>query len=101
MTLTGNFVDADRALSIGLANHVVAHDRLLLFSTELAEAIAEQDRAMVREARKDWDLTDRLPIVEAQRRHTQHAHDSGFAAVRGADIASRRDDVITRAHGQG
>jgi enoyl-CoA hydratase len=101
MTLTGNFVDADVALRIGLANHVVPHDQLLPFSTELAEAIAEQDRAMVREARKDWDLTGGLPIFEAQRLHTQHARDSGFTDARAADIASRRDDVIARARDHG
>ena len=29
MSITGNFVDADEALRIGLVNHVVPHDDLL------------------------------------------------------------------------
>ena len=32
MSMTGNFVDADTALRIGLANHVVAHDELVPFT---------------------------------------------------------------------
>jgi enoyl-CoA hydratase len=40
MSITGNFVDADEALRIGLVNHVVAHDDLLPFTTTLAQEIA-------------------------------------------------------------
>ena len=36
MSMTGNFVAAEEALRIGLANHVVAHDELLTFAHKLA-----------------------------------------------------------------
>jgi enoyl-CoA hydratase len=40
MSITGNFVDAATALSIGLVNHVVPHDELRLFALGLAADIA-------------------------------------------------------------
>jgi len=45
MSLTGNFVDADEALQIGLVNHVVAHDELLAFTRGLAAEIADAPAA--------------------------------------------------------
>ena len=36
MSITGNFVDADEALRIGLVNHVVPHDDLSRFTAQLA-----------------------------------------------------------------
>ena len=35
LSITGNFVDADEALRIGLVNHVVGHDELLPFTRSL------------------------------------------------------------------
>jgi enoyl-CoA hydratase len=40
MSMTGNFVDAQEALRIGLVNHVVAHAELLPFTVGLAGAVA-------------------------------------------------------------
>jgi enoyl-CoA hydratase len=100
MSLTGNFVDAETALRIGLANHVVAHDELLPTAIGLAGAIAEQDSAMVRAVRHDWDDTDRLPVREAHRIHMANAVGAGFTDMAGRDIAARRDDVVRRAREQ-
>jgi len=100
MSLTGNFVDADTALRIGLANHVVPHAELLGFAVGLARAVSEQDRAMVRAVRHDWDATDRLPVAEAHRLHLEHARRGGFTDAAGADIAARREEVLRRAREQ-
>jgi enoyl-CoA hydratase len=100
LSLTGNFVDADTALRIGLVNHVVPHDELVPTALALAAAIAEQDRAMVRAMRHDWDATDRLPVHDAHRIHRQHAEQGGFTAVTGNDIAAHREEVVRRAHEQ-
>ncbi|HVV30177.1 MAG TPA: enoyl-CoA hydratase [Mycobacteriales bacterium] len=100
MSLTGNFVDAQTALRIGLVNHVVAHDELLARATELASAIAEQDRDMVRALRRDWRESAGLPLDEASRVHYEHATRGGFTGAAGADIAARRDAVIQRARTQ-
>src|SRR5206468_8047502 len=40
MSITGNFVDAEEALRLGLVNHVVAHDELMPFTRALAHDIA-------------------------------------------------------------
>jgi enoyl-CoA hydratase len=100
MSLTGDFVDAAEALRIGLVNHVVPHDELVPFALRKARSIAEQPRDMVAMLRKDWTATDRLPLPEARRVHQEHAARGGFGHARGADIASRREAVITRAHDQ-
>ena len=40
MSMTGNFVDAQEALRIGLVNHVVPHDELMTFTRDLVSQIA-------------------------------------------------------------
>ena len=98
MSLTGDFVDADTALRIGLANHVVAHDDLLPVALAKARAICDQDPAMVRTARRDWVATDRLPLPDAHRLHLETAVNSGFAGSTSGSIAERGAEVIERAH---
>ena len=41
MSITGNFIDADEALRVGLVNRVVRHDDLLPACKQLAEEIAD------------------------------------------------------------
>lgn len=100
MSLTGNFVDAETALRIGLVNHVVPHADLRARAMELARAIAEQDRAMVGALRRDWRESMGVPVDEALRIHYQHAARGGFDGASGADIAARRETVIARARDQ-
>ncbi len=45
MSYTGNFMDADEALTFGLVNHVVPHDELMPFTRQLALDICGGDRA--------------------------------------------------------
>jgi enoyl-CoA hydratase len=101
MSMTGNFVDAETALRIGLANHVVPHDELLAVAVGLAAAIAEQDPAMIATMRRDWDATGALPIEDARRRHRQTAINSGFAGVGRDTLRANMQAVVQRAHDQG
>jgi enoyl-CoA hydratase len=48
MSLTGNYLTAAEALSLGLVNHVVPHEQLLPFARRLAADIAGNDRHGVR-----------------------------------------------------
>ena len=98
MSMTGNFVDAEQALRIGLANHVVAHDDLLPFTLSLATAIAEQDPAMIAAMRRDWDATGALPIAAAHHRHRQFAEDLGLTGAGDDTLREHMDEVIARAH---
>ena len=100
MSLTGNFVDAETALRIGLANHVVPPDDLLPFALSLAQAIAEQDPAMVATMRRDWDETGSLPIDAARRRHMEIATSGGFGAVGSDTLTANMGAVVQRAHAQ-
>jgi enoyl-CoA hydratase len=100
MSLTSNFVDAETALRIGLVNVVVAHADLLAYTLDLAASIAEQPRDMVVAMREDWDLTDRLPVAEAHAAHGRFSSSHGFRDSTATELASRRQDVIARAHRQ-
>ncbi len=48
LSLTGEFVDADEALRIGLVNHVVPHDDLLPRAYEIASAMRDADPVAAR-----------------------------------------------------
>jgi enoyl-CoA hydratase len=45
LSLTGNFVGAGEALRIGLVNHVVPHDQLLRFATDLVREFTDSPAA--------------------------------------------------------
>jgi enoyl-CoA hydratase len=100
MSMTGNFVDADTALRIGLANHVVRHEELMSFVLELARAIAEQDPAMIAAMRRDWDETGTLPIRTAHERHRAVAAALGFAGAGTDTLKQNMADVVARARAQ-
>jgi len=100
MSMTGNFVDADTALRIGLANQVVAHADLLPVALDLAAAIAEQDPAMIATMRRDWDETGALPLRDAHRRHREISLEHGFAGVGSDTLRANMGAVVARAHRQ-
>jgi enoyl-CoA hydratase len=100
MSLTGDFVDAATALRLGIANEVVAHGELMGRATALAQAIAEQDRAMVSVMRADWDATSALPLAEAHDAHREHYRQAQVGNATSEGIASRRDAVLTRSRAQ-
>jgi enoyl-CoA hydratase len=55
MSTTGNFLDAETALTWGLVNHVVPHEELLPFARKLAADIATIDRRAVRQMLDTYD----------------------------------------------
>jgi enoyl-CoA hydratase len=97
MSMTGNFVDAETALRIGLANHVVAHDDLLPVALKLAADIAEQDPVMVATMRRDWDETGSMARLDAHRRHYEIATEAGFAGVGSQTLRDNMAAVVDRA----
>jgi enoyl-CoA hydratase len=100
MSMTGNFVDAETALRIGLANHVVAHDDLLPVALKLAADIAEQDPVMVATMRRDWDETGTMARRDAYRRHYEIATVAGFAGVGTQTLRDNMAAVVDRAKQQ-
>jgi enoyl-CoA hydratase len=97
MSMTGNFVDAETALRIGLANHVVAHNDLLPVALRLAADIAEQDPVMVATMRRDWDETGTMARRDAYRRHYEIAMEAGFAGVGSQTLSDNMAAVVDRA----
>ncbi len=100
MSMTGNFVNAQEAWRIGLANHVVTHEDLLPFCMKLAADIAEQDKAMIAGMREDWNKTHMLPVDEARQAHYAYRVDNGWNTRTGTDIAGRRETVLARSKDQ-
>jgi enoyl-CoA hydratase len=100
MSMTGNFVDAETALRIGLANHVVAHNELMPFARQLAGAIAEQQPEMIAAMRRDWEETGTLPIRVAHRRHREIANELGFSGAGSDTLKNNMAAVVARAHEQ-
>ncbi|MBV9510007.1 MAG: enoyl-CoA hydratase [Caulobacteraceae bacterium] len=100
MSMTGNFLDAQTALRIGLVNHLKRHEDLLPFALDLAQAIADVDPRMIRAMRADWNASMGPPIEAARAIHARHAAESGFDQRRAGDIAGRRDAVMARSRAQ-
>jgi enoyl-CoA hydratase len=99
MSLTGNFVDAETAGRIGIANHVVPHADVVPYAIGLARAIAEQNRGMVAMMRDDWNATTGVTLDEARSIHAEFQQRSASNRS-GADIARHRDDVLARSRAQ-
>jgi enoyl-CoA hydratase len=97
MSITGNYVDADEALRIGLVQHVVPHDELLPFTHRLAADIASNDDGAVRRLLEVYDEVADLPRAEA----FAHEQAAGVDWIRrSAPSAERTAAVMKRGREQ-
>ncbi len=101
MSATGNFVDAETALTWGLVNHVVPHDELLAFCQQLATDIASNDAETAREIfsiyNEEAEVIDGpRATIELDRFHAWHAEGKSNAA----EIERRRAGIVDRGRGQ-
>src|SRR3954451_17761670 len=71
LSSTGNFVDAEEALRIGLVNHVVRHEQLLPFPRALIDDIAPT--AAVGQVLDLYRRGDGLPLADALALEAAHA----------------------------
>jgi enoyl-CoA hydratase len=92
LSITGNFVDAQEALRIGLVNHVVEHDELLPFTRALVDDIAPT--AAVRQVLDLYRRGDGLPLADALALEVAHAAtqkvDAAAFGAAGAAAAARQ-----------
>ena len=92
MSITGNFVDADEALRLGLVNHVVPHDELGPFTRSLALDIA--GTSAVGEVLDLYRRGDGLPLEAALALEAEHVAgrrvDPAAFAAAGRDAAARQ-----------
>lgn len=99
MSLSGDFVDAETALRVGLVTEVVAHDRLLDAALGLATTIAGNDRAGVRTLLGSYRRAEEhvvAPSLQAEQETSQQWM-KDFTPAR---VAERRADVIGRGRTQ-
>ena len=91
MSMTGNFVDADEALRIGLVNHVVPHADLSSFSQKLAGDVA--DTPAVAEVLALYRRGSGVSLAEALALESDHTsrrrHDPTAFAALGQQTAAR------------
>jgi enoyl-CoA hydratase len=97
MSLTGNFVDAPRALELGLVNEVVPHEQLVGRAIELALDISGNDPRAVRNLKRLYDENAKLApgdaIANEQRVFRSWRVDP-------AEVERRRAAVVARGRGQ-
>ncbi len=67
MILTGNPIDAQEALRIGLVNRVVSQDELMNASMTVAKTICSKGQIAIRMALKAVNMTEETPLSEGQR----------------------------------
>lgn len=91
MSITGNFVDAEEALRLGLVNHVVPHEELVAFTHALALDVAKT--GAVTEVLDLYRRGDGLPLADALALEAQHVtgrvFDPAAFGAAGAATAAR------------
>lgn len=100
MSLTGNFVDAETALRVGLLNHLVPHEELLARAVGLAHDIGSQDREMIHNIRSVFTEVTELSLKDGRDVWRQSLGKFASASIRGTDIAARRDAILHRSRNQ-
>ena len=101
MSATGNYIDANTALSWGLVNHVVPHAELLPFCRRLAADIVSNDSAGVQAMFETYDEGSETTAAEAwtvESRNARRWLEAGGG--RGEDIAKRREAIQARGKSQ-
>ena len=65
MLTTGQFIDADRAMSLGLVNRVVAHDELGTETRALADTVAAKLAVAVKIGKEAFYNQLQMPVEAA------------------------------------
>jgi enoyl-CoA hydratase len=99
ISLTGNFVSAEQAVGMGLANRVVPADQLLPQAIGLARDMLSVVPAMLPAMKRLIDEGFALPFGEAMLLETQRSA-QWAAGMRPGDVAERRAAVMQRGREQ-
>ncbi|MEZ5654104.1 MAG: enoyl-CoA hydratase [Burkholderiaceae bacterium] len=100
MSATGNFIDARTALTWGLVNHVVPHERLLTFARELARDIAGNEADGVRRIYETYEAVRHAPAAERDTTETRMAREWAARGLDAAGIEKRRTAIQARGRDQ-
>ncbi len=96
MSFTGEFIDAETALRVGLVTEVVAHQQLMARARAVAATIAGNDQALVQALRAAYRRSSNLPLDEALRSERSQAE--SWAVSRERLTAGRADVLSERRH---
>jgi enoyl-CoA hydratase len=96
MSLTGRFVGAEEAATMGLVNAVVPHEALLGAAVETASAIAEADERVLAAILATYRAVDGLQLDEALATERERAF---HVQVDAAAVEERRAAIISRGSG--
>ncbi len=96
MSLTGRFVDAPEAKTMGLVNEVVPHDDLLETALATAVAITEADPVVLPAILATYRAVDGLQLDDALTTERARAFD---VQVDAAAVEERRAGIISRGSG--
>jgi enoyl-CoA hydratase len=101
MSVTGNFLDAQSALTWGLVNHVVPHEELLPFARQLALDIVSNDQPGVRNVLATYREEERTTDFDTRRIELRRSQDwlASAAGVAG-EVAKRREAIMARGRSQ-
>jgi enoyl-CoA hydratase len=101
MSATGNFIDAETALSWGLVNHVVPHEQLMDTARSIAWDIAGNDPAGVERLLATYTEGSLLSGAEAWQLESRVAA-TWLASGHGHpdEVARRKQAIIDRGHSQ-
>jgi len=98
LSLTGNFLTAAEALTLGLVNHVVPHEELLPFTRRLAADIVSNDQQGVRRLLRHYrQLANAATLDEA---HLMEGLMAETWLPGTSLVAGRRADVTARGRAQ-
>jgi len=100
MSVTGNFVDAPTALAWGLVNHVVPHDELLPFCTQLARDSISIDQVAVRRMLQTYNEVTATTVDEGWDIEDRVSREWEGAGFDPAAIEARRKQVLERGRKQ-
>jgi enoyl-CoA hydratase len=100
MSTTGNFVDAETALTWGLVNHVVAHDELLDFTRALALAAVSIEQPAMRRMLRTYDEIAATIADDAWALESRANREWLADGIDTAGVAERRDAIIERGRRQ-
>lgn len=93
ISLTGEYVSAERALADRLVTEVLPHAQLLTRAREIASAIAAQGEGTIVEIRAAYERTLNLPAEEALEAEAAASRRAGIPAGHVHDVAG---DLIAR-----
>ena len=100
MSVTGNYLTADEALTFGLVNHVVPHADLLPTCRRLAADIVGNDQPGVRQMLATYDEVTGTTVGEGWRVEARIAGEWQRRTFDPAEVERRRQAIIERGRSQ-